>query len=56
MLIEVTHIVFLYDLLNIFHFIPIKIHDVCMELPWWSSGEESTFQCQGPGFNPWSGN
>ena len=25
-----------------------------MELTWWSRGEASTLQCQGPGFNPWS--
>ena len=24
-------------------------------LPWWSSGWESTCQCKGHGFNPWSG-
>ena len=24
-------------------------------LPWWSSGWESTCQCRGQGFNPWSG-
>ena len=22
---------------------------------WWSSGSESTFQCRGHGFDPWSG-
>ena len=26
------------------------------ELPWWLSGEESTWQCKRHGFNPWSGN
>ena len=25
-------------------------------LPWWPSGKESTFQCRGCGFDPWSGN
>ena len=25
-------------------------------LDWWSSGKESTYQCRGRGFNPWSGN
>ena len=24
-------------------------------LPWWSNGWESTFQCRGHGFDPWSG-
>ena len=24
-------------------------------LPWWSSGEESTFQCRGRRFDPWLG-
>ena len=24
-------------------------------LPWWSSSKESTFQCKGPQFDPWSG-
>ena len=24
-------------------------------LPWWSNGYESTCQCRGHGFNPWSG-
>ena len=24
-------------------------------LPWWSSGEESTCQCRGHEFDPWSG-
>ena len=33
--------------------------DYCQEfgfmgLPWWSSGLESTCQCRGHGFNPWS--
>ena len=27
-----------------------------MELLWWSSGWESTLQCGGHGFHPWSGN
>ena len=25
-------------------------------LPWWSSGKESTLQCGGREFDPWSGN
>ena len=25
-------------------------------LPWWSSGQESTFQCRGHRFDPWLGN
>ena len=25
-------------------------------LPWWSSGKESTLQCRGYRFDPWSGN
>ena len=25
------------------------------ELPWWSSGKESTFQCRGHGFDPYQG-
>ena len=27
-----------------------------MELPWWSSGQDSTLPMQGTGFDPWWGN
>ena len=26
------------------------------ELPWWSGGKESAFQCRGRGFDLWPGN
>ena len=31
------------------------IRIILMGLPWWLSGEESTFQCRRRGFDPWSG-
>ena len=32
------------------------VKHVLLVLPWWSSGKESTFQCRGLGFDPFSGN
>ena len=32
------------------------VKHVFLVLPWWSSGKESTFQCRGLGFDPFSGN
>ena len=41
------------------HMLEIATHKkkeiIKLGLPWWHSGEESTCQCRGHKFNPWSG-
>ena len=29
--------------------------NISLGIPWWASGNESTNQCKGHGFDPWSG-
>ena len=45
---------FLTASLNVFlHYKLYK--NISLGIPWWASGNESTNQCKGHGFDPWSG-
>ena len=52
-----THVHWISDAIQPSH--PLSspyLRKIVLGLPWWSSGKESTFQCRGCGFNPWSRN
>ena len=42
-------------IIQIFSFNVFVAQDTNPGLPWWRSGEESTCQFRGHGFEPWSG-